>query len=105
MLSGPHAGRTFLHIWETEHQYTHWVRLTAETHPEVTRAGLNRSEGIDPQILRLATYLSRKEQTGGQGYEEDPVSDEQFEMAGSEVIDDSPIFDQPDQHPIPFHDL
>jgi len=52
MMSGTHAGKTYRHIWENELQYTHWVRLTADTNPE----------GADPQIYRLAAYLARKEQ-------------------------------------------
>ena len=52
MTSGPHAGKTFNHLWENEHQYTQWVRLTADTHPE----------GADPAIYRLAAYLTRKDQ-------------------------------------------
>ncbi len=33
MLTGPHEGKTFQEIWENEHQYCHWVRLTADTTP------------------------------------------------------------------------
>ena len=66
MMSGPHAGKTFRHLWENEHQYTQWVRLTADTHPE----------GADPAIYRLAAYLTRKEQIA-EGLIPVPESDEE----------------------------
>jgi hypothetical protein len=74
MLSGIHAGKTFLHILETEHQYTHWVRLTAETNPE----------GAEPQIYRLAAYLARKEQMSAEGYEEE----EENELDEQQMMDE-----------------
>ena len=80
MLSGQHAGKSFLHIWNFEHQYVHWVRLTAETNPGDVRLG---GPGVDPQIYRLAAYLEQKEQTtalGPENSEEDRLSDEQFQM-------------------------
>ena len=80
MLIGQHAGKSFLHIWNFEHQYVHWIRLTAETTPGDVRLG---GPGVEPQIYRLAAYLEQKEQAGGQGYEnseEDRLSDEQFQM-------------------------
>ena len=97
MLSGQHAGKSFLHIWNFEHQYVHWVRLTAETNPGDVRLG---GPGVDPQIYRLAAYLEQKEQTTGTGYPDNEVSDEEFERNSSDVISDSPIFDFPDQHPV-----
>ena len=97
MLSGQHAGKSFLHIWNFEHQYVHWTRLTAETNPGDVRLG---GPGVDPQIYRLAAYLERKEQTTASGYPDNEVSDEEFERNSSDVISDSPIFDFPDQHPV-----
>jgi hypothetical protein len=54
LMQGPHAGKSFREILETEHQYAHWVRLTAEA----------SSEEASPQVLRLAAYLQTKEQMG-----------------------------------------
>ena len=52
LLQGPHAGKTFQDIHETEPQYAHWVRLTAET----------SAEEASPQVMRLAAYLQTREQ-------------------------------------------
>ena len=95
MLSGTHAGKTFRQIWENEHQYTHWVRLTAEANPE----------GAEPQIYRLAAYLARKEQLNAEGYDENEVSDEEFAMdeeaIGFQILRE----DQEPPHRCPFPDL
>jgi len=57
MLHGPQAGKTFREIHDTEHQYSHWVRLTAETAPAETTE----------QILRLAAYLQTRETQNAEG--------------------------------------
>ena len=77
MTNGPHAGKSFHHIWENEHQYNHWVRLTADTHPE----------GMDPALYRLAAYLARKEQVSA-GLSPLPESDaESVESSLSAEVD------------------
>lgn len=57
MMRGPHVGKTFRQIYETEHQYSHWARLTAEA---------NAEDGNE-QLLRLAAYLQTREQMSAEG--------------------------------------
>jgi hypothetical protein len=62
MLTGPHEGKTFQEIWENEHQYCHWIRLTADTNPPET----NPDSRNNQQIYRLAHYLHQMETVGSE---------------------------------------
>ena len=98
MTNGPHAGRSFHYLWENEHQYNQWVRLTADTHPE----------GMDPALYRLAAYLARKEQVAA-GLSPLPESDEESfqddeSLSHVRLTNLEPIWEEPED-PISFRDL
>ena len=67
VIQGPHAGKTFREIQRTEHQYAHWVRLTAEA----------SAEEASPQVIRLAAYLQTREQMNAEGVLSDIEKDEE----------------------------
>ena len=70
MLTGPHSGKTFREIHDTEHQYCHMIRLVVDTSP-----------GDAPeQSQRLAAYLQCREQQNAEGIYSEMEDDEETDL-------------------------